>query len=547
MPEPLQWDQLTYWDRQSIKHGCEQSFEYFLRVFFQLLQGQIFLKNWHHTMMCEVVEDIFYGRENRVIVNVSPGATKTEVFSVHFPAWGILKGISAEKPFSTRWLPLSYSSDLVDENTARVKEIVESEPFKALWPLKLSRTMGAKSNWMFFDKHGNRHRMFGCSIGGQVTGRRAGFMIDGFSGCLILDDPVSPTIAESAKKLDRDNKRLSRVCRSRLARDDIPIIMVQQRLAIGDSTAFMMSDKMVDDYKLIKIPALIDREYVQSLPINHRINCIRDTGFKKEKTSYWPDKEPTETLLAMNEADSFMFGSQYGQNPEEEMSEGSVYRKQLDKLVSEGRFCAIPIEPSLPVHSFWDLGLNDDMAIWLMQAFGKELRMICCYGNRDEGMEHYINWLHDFADEHEIRYGDHYAPHDIKVRDLMTNQSRIKTAKRMGIKFKLVERCKSKRESIQALKNVFPRIWIDKTRCDTDISGTTGDLSKKTGWKALKALKRDWDPEDEVFKDETGPKWATNYTDAIQQMGLYYKDAASKQPGSYSRNTPRSGSGWQGQ
>jgi len=202
-----------------------------------------------------------------------------------------------------------------------------------------------------------------------------------------------------------------------------------------------------------------------------------------------------------------------------------VYKSELERLVEEGRFCKIPVESSLPVYTFWDLGLNDDMCIWLMQPFRKELRMIACYANRDHGMEHYINWLHDFRDKYKFRYGEHFAPHDISVRELTSGERRIDIAKRMGIKFRLVERCKSKRESINALKTLFPRIWIDEERCNTDLSGTTGDTAGHTGWHALKKLRREWDHDNECFKDTVGPKWATNYTDAIQQMGLYYKES----------------------
>ena len=199
-------------------------------------------------------------------------------------------------------------------------------------------------------------------------------------------------------------------------------------------------------------------------------------------------------------------------------------------LVSFGILAlADKMDNGIPVYTYWDLGINDDMVLWLMQPHGKELRLIACYGNRDEGMEHYINWLNDFKDKYGIRFGEHLAPHDISVRNLMTRESRLDTAKRMGIKFKLVPRCESKRESINALKKLFPRIWIDKTRCDTDIAGNTGDLAHKTGWKGLKALRREWDHNNEVFKDAVGPKWATNFTDAIQQMGLHYKEPVQRQ------------------
>lgn len=538
----IRWDEQTAAQRAAIKLACESSFEAFMRIFFQLLQGQKFKKNWHHTYECDLAEQVYRGKIRRGIINVAPGSTKTEIWSIHWPAWCIIQCVKEKR--STRWLPLSYSDDLVTENSTRLKEIISSEPFQAMWPMDESKDTKSKSNWKYIDRNGNQHRLYGTSTNGQPTGRRAGFMAPGFTGALILDDPLPPKHADSGKLVDSANKRLNRVVRSRLAHDDVPIIMVQQRICRGDTTDFLLSDKSPDKWDVFKVPALIDRQYLENLPEAMREACIRDTGFTGKRVSYWPDKEPTETLLAMEKADNYMFSAQYQQDPDEALAEGVVYKRELELLQEENRFIHIPVEKSLPVYTFWDLGINDDMVIWLMQPFQKELRLIACYANRDEGMEHYINWLNDFADKYGIRYAEHMAPHDIAVRDLMTRESRIDTAKRMGIKFNLVERCKSKRESINALKALFPRIWIDKVRCDTDSAGNSGDEATRTGWKGLKALRREWDHDNEVFKDAVGPKWATNYTDALQQMGLYYKDKtpAPKQP-----KRPLGGSGsWLG-
>jgi len=522
----MQWENLSQADKLAIKATSEQSFEAFLRIFFQLLQGQKFKKNWHHTFSCRLAEDVYYGKIKRGIVNVAPGSTKTEIWSIHWICWCIIKCISdKDSSRSTRWFPMSYSDDLVKENATRVKEIIDSEEFQTLWPLELSTTTKSKSNWLYFDDNGNRHRLYGTSIGGQVTGRRAGYMIeDCFTGALILDDPFPPKDADSGLKMDTANKKLNRVVRSRLAHDDVPIIMIQQRIANGDSTDYLNSDKTPDNYDVFKVPALIDQIYVDGLSQEMREACINDTGFAGQRTSYWPAKEPSETLLAMERADNYMFSAQYQQEPDEALQEGMVYKKEMELLIEEGRFCRIPVEPALQTFTFWDLGVNDDMVIWVMQPHQKELRMVSCYANRDNGMEHYINWLKDFQEKHGIRYTRHLAPHDIAVHDLMYNVSRIDVARRMGINFVLVDRCKSKRESVNALKAIFPRIWIDQVRCDTDLAGNKGELAKKTGWKGLKALRRQWDHDNECFKDETGPKWATNYTDAIQQMGLHYKD-----------------------
>lgn len=535
----LKWEEMTNAERLAVKVASEASFEAFMRIFFQLLQGQKFRKNWHHTYECRLAESVYRMEIPRGIVNVAPGSTKTEIWSIHWPCWCILKCIGEKR--STRWLPLSYSDDLVTENATRVKEILDSEEFQTLWPLTPSKDTKAKHNWKYIDQHGNQHRLYGTSINGQVTGRRAGFMEEGFTGALVMDDPLPPKDAESGRLIDKGNKRINRIVRSRLAHDNVPIIMVQQRIAKGDSTDYLNSDKSPDNYQLFKIPAIIDRSYLDQLSDEMREACIRDTGFTGKRVSYWPEKEPTETLLAMEKADNYMFSAQYQQSPDDALAEGVVYKTEVELLLEENRLTNIPVEKSLPVHTYWDLGINDDMAIWLVQVHQKEIRCIACYGNRDEGMEHYINWLHDFRDKYGIRFGEHMAPHDIEVRELMSGESRLQTAKRMGIKFKTVPRVKNKRESINALKKLFPRIWIDKVRCDTDISGNQGDMANHTGWKAIKALRREWDHDNETFKDTVGPKWATNYTDALQQMGLNWKD---EKPQSKKRQAAPVSGGW---
>ena len=542
MSEVMQWESMADAEKVAVKVASEASFEAFMRIFFQLLQGQKFKKNWHHTYQCQLAEAVYHGKIKRGIINVAPGSTKTEIWSIHWICWCIIKCISDDNPRSSRWLPLSYSDELVTENAKRVKEILDSEEFQSLWPIKVDPTTKSSSNWMYRDANCNRHRLYGTSINGQVTGRRGGYMVEScFTGAVILDDPLPPKDMDSGLLMDKANKKLNRVVRSRLAHDDVPIIMIQQRIAKGDSTDFLNSDKAPDTYAQFKVPALIDKAYVDSLPKDMREACIADTGFTGKRTSYWPDKEPTKTLLAMEKADNYMFSAQYQQAPDDALQEGVVYKKEIELLVEEGRFCNIPVEKHLPVYTFWDLAIGDRMVIWLMQPHGNELRLIACYGNNNEGMEHYINWLKDFKEKYGIRYEEHMAPHDISVRDLLTKESRIKRAELMGIKFKLVDRCSSKRESIAALKNLFPSLYVDKVRCDTDLAGNTGDMAKRTGWKALKGLRREWDHNNEVFKDETGPKWCTDYCDALQQMGLYYKPKITKKP--KPRRPPRAASG----
>lgn len=558
----LQWEQLTQAERIAIRVMCEQSLAAFTRIFFQLLQGQKLVWNWHHSLICTELERIYAGEGNRLILNCPPGGTKTEIFSVHFAPWCILQSIAAGRKTpgagsSTRWLPISYSDDLVKENSSRVRDILRSEEFQTFWPLIPSPDTNQKHNWEFNDEHKNRHAMYGTSLFGQVMGRRAGFMIqkkddeaEKFTGALLIDDPLPTKDDGSFVRMDKANKAMNRILRSRLARNSVPIIMIQQRIAKDDTTDYLNGDKTPDTYRHIKIPAMIDRKYVEALPEEIRLKAIADTGFTKEPVSYWEWKEPTQALLSMKKADPYLFSSQYQQEPDDAFLEGLIYRSALEKLIADGRALDfIPVEPALPVDTWWDLGINDDMSIWLTQKRGFELRLIAFYKNNNKGMEHYINWLHDFRDKFGCRFGNHHGPHDLAVRELTSGRSRADTAKTMGLSIKTHERPKLKRDAINASLSLFPTLWIDTKRCEFDCLAKEGDNTWRPGrggWSALNKYQREYDPDLEVFSKEPLHNWASHPCDAFQLIGLVRDSVQGRSGYAVPNAQPSSQHGWQG-
>jgi len=68
-------------------------------------------------------------------------------------------------------------------------------------------------------------------------------------------------------------------------------------------------------------------------------------------------------------------------------------------------------------------------------------------------------------------YGTHYGPHDLQERDWAhAAQTRVTTAEKLGIKFKVVPRVTVKATSIEAMRKWFPRIWIDQQHCSLVVS-----------------------------------------------------------------------------
>jgi hypothetical protein len=193
---------------------------------------------------------------------------------------------------------------------------------------------------------------------------------------------------------------------------------------------------------------------------------------------------------------------------------GAYFADQITMAKEQKRICRLPIEPSLPVHTAWDLGISDNMCIWLMQSHGKELRLIGYYENSGKGMEHYIQWLQQYAVKNTVTYGTHLAPHDIEVRELSTGRSRKETARDMGIVFRTVQRPAKKAEGIQAIRRLFPRLWIDEDKAEH-------------GLNCLGSYHREWDAKHNCFRDNPVHDWASHGADALQTLALGWTEQMS--------------------
>lgn len=169
--------------------------------------------------------------------------------------------------------------------------------------------------------------------------------------------------------------------------------------------------------------------------------------------------------------------------------EGAFYSQEMARVRKEGRICRIPNE-TVPVDTFWDLGVNDDMVIWFRQKIGPEHRFIGYYANSGEGLEHYARILKEMADEHGWNYGTHYMPHDAGARRLGHQAKTVQQmATECGIRpCVVVPRIPSERVGIEAVRVYLRRCWFDESACADGI------------W-CLDNYRKEWDDERGVFKD----------------------------------------------
>lgn len=189
--------------------------------------------------------------------------------------------------------------------------------------------------------------------------------------------------------------------------------------------------------------------------------------------------------------------------------EGCFYTKQMTMVRKNRQIGKFPHEPSLPVFTFWDLGLNDEMSIWFFQHIGHEYRFIRYYENSGEGYEHYANYLQSLG----YVYSRHYWPHDGNKRILGAVVTTGKTAAMtLGIRpIEIVPRTTDVMADINTYcRAVLPRCSFDEEGC-------------AQGIKYLDAYRKEWDDNLGLWKDKPRHDRASNCADAFRTFAVGYK------------------------
>lgn len=299
-PVPEELADYSISELRMIKHLCETSPLYFLRFFFKLREGNRFLIGGHHPIVADTLQKVLFGEIKRLIINIPPGYTKTEAAVIAFMAQGI-----AIRPTS-RFMHLSFSDDKALENSSKIKQIIEHPVYQFFWPRTLHADQKSKKLWHTKEGGG----LMAASTGGQVTGFRAGYMTQEFSGALVIDDPLKPDDAYSDLLRGRVNNRYSNTIASRLAQPTTPIIVIMQRLHEEDLTGFLLSGGSKEKWHHLDIaannrPRTVPIEWTHRIPVN----------FDLPEGPIWPRKHTTEDLKILEESDSYTYASQYDQRP----------------------------------------------------------------------------------------------------------------------------------------------------------------------------------------------------------------------------------------
>ncbi len=279
---------------------CEQDHLRFTRKFFQAHKGSAFVLGPHHAIIAETLDRVLRGEITRLIINIPPRFTKTEMAVVHFIAHGFALNPRAN------FIHASFNGPLALKNSDAVREVMKLPDYQELWPLEFSATSDSKGIWKTAAGGG----MIAASAGGPITGFGAGLMEPGFTGALIIDDPLKPDDAKSDVERNAVNDRWDTTFKSRLALEDVPVIVIMQRLHVDDFSGFLLKGGGGCRWHHLLLPVEIDNavpypsEYTHGDPID----------FDLPDGPLWPFKLDAARIETLR-SNAYVFSGQFAQRP----------------------------------------------------------------------------------------------------------------------------------------------------------------------------------------------------------------------------------------
>lgn len=303
---------------------CQEDGLYFNRYFFRQRLGAKMIVSGHHVVMQQAIDRTMLPHDHplfirRLIINIPPRYSKTEICTIAAMARGIAINPRA------RFIHLSTGDTLALKNSNDVRSIIKSQAFQSMWPMAVRNDVDSKKLW-YTDQGGG---MFASTVMGQVVGFGAGLMEPGFTGLLNIDDPIKPQDIYSETIRDGVNNTYEETISSRIASENVPIIIVMQRLHYNDLCGFLLRGGSGEMWHHLNLPVIIDSNKPYSRENTHGIEIVHGLfdGW------LWPEKH-NQSHIKKLKSHKRKWNAQYLQDPKRFDAEGALW---TEKMVSEAR------------------------------------------------------------------------------------------------------------------------------------------------------------------------------------------------------------------
>jgi predicted phage terminase large subunit-like protein len=251
----------------------------------------------HHAVICEALEEAERGVVDRLLIEVPPRHSKSELGTLRLPAWAL-----GRRP-NRKIITASYGAELATDFGRKVRNIVASPEYQRIFPgVILAADAKASGHWE-------------TTAGGIYVASGVGGALTGFGGDLvILDDPIKSQ-AEADSETYRE--RVWDWYRSVLYTRKMPgfvVVVIMTRWHEDDIAGRLLDEeeKGGDKWRRVKLPGIIAE------------------NTDKER-ALWPERYPLEELKRTRKAvGPRVWRSLYQQEPTAE--QGDYFKREWFKF-----------------------------------------------------------------------------------------------------------------------------------------------------------------------------------------------------------------------
>ena len=272
--------------RQAIVEICKQDFlSYLLVIFFLVNNSKFLLKDFHRIIIRKLQDIVESKNTKRNLALCLPVGSGKSLIIEYFITWCFARSINNTFCYT------SNSDRLINKLSKECKDIIENEYWQLLFNHPLKKDDRQRINFSF-EGAKNRTGLTAGTTGGAITGLDAGNPnIEGFSGALIIDDPLDAGNARYEKAREEVVTFYDEKLATRRRTPTTPTILIMQRLHLDDLVGWIEKNEP-DLWDICKVKALND-----------------------EGNSFWEERYPATELKHIQITNAFKFQSQYQQEP----------------------------------------------------------------------------------------------------------------------------------------------------------------------------------------------------------------------------------------
>ena len=240
----------------------------------------------HHKLICEYIERLLADEWDELIILAPPGSAKSTYTSVALPPYAM-----GTSPTPLQVLTCSYSTELSEKWGRKIRGIVNSEEYQAVFPhMKLSDESKSSGRW----ETSRGDSLYAAGVGSGILGFRADLAI--------IDDPISGfEQAQSITQLAKVHAWYETDFITRL-KPQAKMVLICQRLARNDLAGYLIDRNEANPTK---------RQFILKLPMEAGAN---DPLQREPGDRLWPEWY-TEGMVADAKRDEFKWKTLYQQEP----------------------------------------------------------------------------------------------------------------------------------------------------------------------------------------------------------------------------------------